>query len=45
MAIFVSGSDETSGRTQRDTFLLGGWLAPEPDWSRFFAPAWAGKGT
>ena len=40
MAIFVSGTDETSGRTQQDTFLLGGWLAPEPDWSRFFAPAW-----
>lgn len=40
MAVFVSGSDETSGKTQRDTFLLGGWLAPEPDWSHFFAPAW-----
>jgi hypothetical protein len=40
MALFVSGSDESAGRTQRDTFIFGGWLAPEPDWSRFFAPAW-----
>jgi hypothetical protein len=40
MTIFVSGSDESAGKTQRDTFLFGGWVAPESDWSRFFAPAW-----
>jgi hypothetical protein len=40
MAIFVSGSDETSGKTQRDNFVFAGWVAPEEEWSRFFAPAW-----
>jgi hypothetical protein len=40
MAVFVSGSDETAGKTKRDTFLFAGWVAPEEDWSRFFAPAW-----
>src|SRR5437867_6435711 len=40
MAVFVSGSDETSGKTQRDSFLFAGWVAPEEDWSRYFAPAW-----
>jgi hypothetical protein len=40
MAVFVSGSDETAGKHQRDTFLYAGFLAPEEDWSRFFAPAW-----
>jgi hypothetical protein len=27
-------------RVQRDQFFFGGWVAPEEDWSRFFAPAW-----
>src|SRR6202521_1009060 len=40
MAVFVSGSDESAGKTQRDTFLYAGWVGPEEDWSRFFAPAW-----
>jgi hypothetical protein len=40
MAVFISGSDESAGRTQRDTFLFAGWVGPEEDWSRFFAPAW-----
>lgn len=40
MAVFVSASDETSGKNQRDTFFFGGWIAPQEDWSRFFELAW-----
>jgi hypothetical protein len=40
MAIFVSASDEHSGKDRHGNFFFGGWLAPEEDWSRFFAPAW-----
>ncbi len=40
MAVFVSGSDESAGKNQRDTFLFAGWVGPEQDWSQFFAPAW-----
>lgn len=40
MAIFVSGLDETTGKTHRDSFMLAGFVAPEEDSSRFFAPAW-----
>jgi len=40
MAVFISASDESCGKTQRDPFFLGGWVGPEEDWSRFFAPAW-----
>jgi hypothetical protein len=40
MAVFVSASDESSGKNQRDTFLFAGWVGPEEDWSRFFVPAW-----
>jgi hypothetical protein len=40
MAVFVLGLDETTGKTDRDIFLLAGFVAPEQDWSRFFAPAW-----
>ncbi len=40
MGVFVSFSDESSGRDERDTFLLAGWMGPEEDWSRFFTPAW-----
>ncbi|HXP79855.1 MAG TPA: hypothetical protein VN976_08110 [Verrucomicrobiae bacterium] len=40
MAVFISGSDENSGKHHRDTFFFGGWVGPEEDWSRFFAPAW-----
>jgi hypothetical protein len=40
MAVFVSGSDESSGTTQRDNFLFSGFVGPENDWSSFFVPAW-----
>lgn len=40
MAVFVSFSDESSGKNERDTFVFGGWIGPEEDWSRFFVPAW-----
>ena len=40
MAVFVSGSDESAGKTQRDRFYQAGFVAPENDWSLFFAPAW-----
>jgi hypothetical protein len=40
MAKFISGSDESAGKTHRDTFFFGGFVAPEEDWSRFFVPAW-----
>jgi hypothetical protein len=40
MAVFVSFSDESTGKNQRDTFVWAGWLGPEEDWSRFFTPAW-----
>jgi hypothetical protein len=40
MAVFVSGSDESAGKNQRDTFFLGGFVGPQDDWSLFFAPAW-----
>jgi hypothetical protein len=40
MAVFVAGLDETTGKTHRDSYMLGGFVAPEDDWSSFFAPAW-----
>jgi hypothetical protein len=40
MAIFLSGSDESAGKTHRDTFLFAGWVGPKEDWVRFFVPAW-----
>jgi len=40
MAVFVSFSDESSGKTERDTFLFGGWIGPLHDWDDFFVPAW-----
>jgi hypothetical protein len=40
MAVFVAASDESSGKTKRDPYYFAGWVAPEEDWSRFFAPAW-----
>jgi len=40
MAVFISASDESSGATQVDDYQCTGWIAPEPDWSQFFAPAW-----
>jgi hypothetical protein len=40
MAVFVSGSDESAGKTERDRFYQAGFVAPESDWSDFFVPAW-----
>ncbi|HEY6348970.1 MAG TPA: hypothetical protein VI636_06130 [Candidatus Angelobacter sp.] len=40
MAVFVSASDESAGKTDRDHFFFCGWIAPEEDWSQFFTPAW-----
>jgi len=40
MAVFVAGLDESAGKNQKAMFLFGGWIAPEDDWSRFFAQAW-----
>jgi hypothetical protein len=40
MAVFVSASDESAGKHERDTFVFAGWLGPEKDWADFFVPAW-----
>ncbi len=40
MALFVVGTDESSGATHRNPFLRAGYIAPEKDWYEFFAPAW-----
>jgi hypothetical protein len=40
MAVFLAASDETSGANAFGLYHYAGWLAPEPDWYRFFAPAW-----
>jgi hypothetical protein len=40
MGVFVSFSDESTGKTERDNFVYGGWIGPEDDWSHFFTPAW-----
>jgi hypothetical protein len=40
MAVFVSASDESDGGHHRSRFWHGGWVAPEKDWSSYFAPAW-----
>jgi hypothetical protein len=40
MAVFVAGADETSSDATRGRFFFGGWVAPEEDWYRYFAPAW-----
>lgn len=39
MAVFVSASDENTA-TDKSEFLCAGFLAPEEDWSNYFAPAW-----
>jgi hypothetical protein len=39
MAVFVSASDESTA-TDKSWFLFGGFIAPEEDWSRYFAPTW-----
>jgi hypothetical protein len=40
MAVFLAASDETSGANAFGLYHYAGWIAPEPDWSRFFNPAW-----
>ena len=40
MAVFISASDEHSGREGRGLFLFVGYIGAEPDWSQFFVPAW-----
>lgn len=40
MAVFVCGLDESAGQHRRDNFIMGGFVAPEDDWSRIVAPAW-----
>jgi hypothetical protein len=40
VAVFVAASDESDGGHHRSRFWHGGWIAPEPDWSRYFVPAW-----
>ncbi len=39
MAVFVSASDENTATDKREC-SFGGFIAPEEDWSRYFAPAW-----
>lgn len=38
MAVFLAASDETS--SANGLYHYAGWLAPESDWSLYFAPAW-----
>lgn len=38
MAVFVAASDETN--SANGLYHYAGWLAPEPDWSLYFTPAW-----
>ncbi|MFP5210016.1 MAG: hypothetical protein ACLGRW_12080 [Acidobacteriota bacterium] len=40
MAVYLCGIDETSGRTQRDKFLMSGFLAPECEWTDNISPSW-----
>lgn len=39
-AVYLAASDESSGANSFSDFQITGWLAPEHDWRRFFAPAW-----
>jgi hypothetical protein len=43
VAVFVSGSDETSGPDNRSLLHYAGFVMKEEDWSQFFAPAWASR--
>jgi len=40
MAVFLAASDETSGGNAFSMYHYSGWIAPEPDWSFYFTPAW-----
>ena len=40
MAVFLAASDETSGANAFGLYHYAAWVAPEPDWSLYFTPAW-----
>jgi hypothetical protein len=40
MAVFVAGTDESAGKDHRSMYFRGGFVAPERDWSEWFAEAW-----
>jgi hypothetical protein len=40
MAVFLAASDETSDGNALSMYHYAGWIAPEPDWSFYFTPAW-----
>lgn len=40
MAVFLSSSDENSGKDHRGLFLYGGLVAPVTDWWEIFTPLW-----
>lgn len=40
MAVFVAGLDETNTQGEDPVFVSGGYLAPEADWSQYFANSW-----
>jgi len=42
MAVFVSASDESSGKDRFDKFVFAGFIASEWEWSELFVPAWRG---
>jgi hypothetical protein len=41
MTVFLAALDET--RNKKGDFTLGGWLASEDDWTRYFEPAWSDR--
>ena len=43
MAVFVAASDESTGKNHLSPFHYIGWIASEPDWYNFFAPAWQSR--
>jgi hypothetical protein len=40
MAVFLAASDESSGANAFGMYHYAGWIAPLPDWSLYFTPAW-----
>lgn len=40
MTRFMCGLDESYGRNNRQKFFMGGFVAPETEWSASFTPAW-----
>jgi hypothetical protein len=41
MTVFLAALDET--RSKEGDFTLGGWVAAEDDWTRYFEPAWTDR--